>query len=343
LSRAPHLTLPRLVVVVGGAMAFCALAAALALSVGITGAEGARHLAFLDLRHALAGGTGNADAEVLRLSRLPRVIAGAIAGAGLAGAGATYQALLRNPLAEPYTLGVSSGASVGAVIAIRFALPGVSFFAFAGATASVLVIWRLARVGQSLPAATLLLAGVTLALLCSAATSVVQITSSFAEAYRILRWMMGGLDWIPYPDLGRGALLVALGLCVLIAISRDLNAMAAGPDAASSVGVNADRTMLIAFAAASLVVGAVISVAGPIGFVGLIVPHAIRAIGGPDHRVLLPASIFAGAGFVLLCDTVARTALSPTQLPVGVVTALIGGPFFLSLLVREKTRSRLWG
>ena len=304
-------------------------------------------LAWLDLGEALRAGTS--ASRVFFQARLPRVLAGALAGAGLAGAGVAFQSLLRNPLAEPYTLGVSSGASLGAAIAIRFGLlislgsTGIAVFAFAGAAASVLLVWRLARVGRSLPPATLLLAGVTLALVCSAASMLIQYTATFTESYRILRWMMGGLDWIPPADLLRAALVVAAGLAVLLVRARDLNALAAGADAAASVGVDAPRAMAVAYTAAALVVGAVVAGAGPIGFVGLVVPHAGRAIVGPDHRVLLPVCVLTGGAFVVVCDTIGRLVLAPAQLPVGVVTALLGGPFFLSLLVREKGRARLWG
>ena len=309
--------------------------------------DGRLVLGWLDLGEAFRQGTR--AHEIFFQGRLPRALAGAVAGAGLAGAGVAFQALLRNPLAEPYTLGVSSGASLGAALAIRFGLlmalgsTGVAVFAFAGAAASVVLVGRLARVGRSLPPATLLLAGVTLALVCSAASMLIQYTATFTESYRILRWMMGGLDWIPPADLGRAALVVAVGLVLLLARARDLNALAAGPDAAASVGVDAPRAMRVAYAAAALVVGAVVAVAGPIGFVGLVVPHALRALVGPDHRALMPVSILGGAAFVVVCDTLGRVVLAPAQLPVGVVTALLGGPFFLGMLVREKGRARLWG
>jgi iron complex transport system permease protein len=170
----------------------------------------------------------------------------------------------------------------------------------------------------------------------------VQYTASFQESYRIVRWMMGGLDWIPAAELARAAVVVGAGLLVLLYLARDLNALSAGAEAAASVGVRVELTVGLGYIAASLVVGAVIAFAGPIGFVGIIVPHALRAIIGPDHRALLPASMLAGGGFVMLADTGARTLLAPEQLPVGVVTALLGGPFFLFLLVSEKGRSRLW-
>jgi iron complex transport system permease protein len=342
-----RLTPARLITVLGAAFAVLALAFGLSLVVGVVSGTGGRHLELLDLGAALSG-TGPA-AEIFRLSRLPRALAATVAGAGLAAAGVTFQAVLRNPLAEPYTLGISSGAALGAVVAIRVGLDAtlgpsaVPLSAFAGSLASVALVWRLARVGSSRPPATLLLAGITLAFVCSAATMLVEYTASFAESYRILRWMMGGLDWIATGDLVRSAAVTGAGLVALVALARDFNALAAGSDAAASVGVHVQRVVAVAYIAASLVVGAVIAFAGPIGFVGIIVPHALRAIVGSDHRVLLPASILGGAAFVLVSDTVARSVLAPEQLPVGVVTALVGGPFFLGLLVTEKGRARLWG
>jgi iron complex transport system permease protein len=287
--------------------------------------------------------------NIFFLDRLPRVLAGAVVGAGLATAGCVFQAILRNPLAEPFTLGVSSGSSLAAVLAIRVGLDatflghsGIGVAALAGAMGTVYIVWRLGRVSAGHPPATLLLAGVTIAMFCSAASMLVQYTADFSEVYRIVRWMMGGLDWIDYGALARAATAILLGIAISLFLARDLNALSAGSDAAASVGVDVVRTSRLAFFISSLMVGAGIAIAGPIGFVGLIVPHALRAIMGPDHRYLIPTSAFVGGGLLVLCDTVARVALAPDQLPVGVVTALIGGPFFLYLLVGEKSRSRLW-
>jgi iron complex transport system permease protein len=334
----------------------CAVATAavclLSPLVGVETAQGNRHLALLDLRELLAGANGQDSLawQLFVLARLPRVLAGAVVGAGLAAAGCAFQALLRNPLAEPYTLGVSSGGSLAALLAIRLHLDdsplgssAISLAAVAGALAAVYVVWRLARVGRELPPATLLLAGVIIAVFCGAASMLVQYTATFSESYRFVRWMMGGLDWIHYGPVLKAALPTALGVTVLIVLSRDLNGLSAGADAAASVGINASRTTTLVFAAASVAVGAGIAVAGPIGFVGILVPHVLRGVTGPDHRLLMPACAVVGAGFVVACDTVARIILAPAQLPVGVVTALIGGPFFLYLIGSEKRRGRLWG
>ncbi len=285
------------------------------------------------------------DATIFWHVRLPRTLAAALVGAALAAAGCAFQAVLRNPLAEPFTLGVSSGASLAAVIAIRLGVAsvagtaGVGAAAVIGAVAAVALVWQLGRVGATLPPATLVLAGVTVSMFCGAAALVVQATADFAEMSRMLRWMMGGLEWTQLATVARALPPLVLGAAVLIWLGRDLNALAAGPEAAASVGVAVGRTQTLAFAAASLLVGTSIAIAGPIGFVGLIVPHALRATVGPDHRVLVPMSLLGGAALVVGCDTIARVL---GQLPVGVVTALAGGPFFLALLVRGKRSSALW-
>jgi iron complex transport system permease protein len=338
-----HLRGARLALSVGLAAVAAVLAIALALVIDFDVGRGSR-LRLNDLSWLL-----DPDTMLFRF-RLPRVLGGALVGAALAGAGAAFQAALRNPLAEPYALGVSSGASLAAFIAIELRVDqsvlgqsGVGLAALFGAGATVLLVWRLARVGSELPPATLLLAGITIALFCSAASMLVQYMAGFGETQRMVRWLMGGLDGLLFPSLSRTAPAVGLGLFLLLLLARDLNALSAGGDAAASVGVAPGRATASAFAVASLLVGAAIAMAGPIGFVGLMVPHATRALVGPDHRVLMPCAMLGGAAMLVLCDTLARVVLAPSELPVGVVTALLGGPFFLYLLLREKTRGRLWG
>lgn len=290
------------------------------------------------------------EAKIFWRLRLPRILGAAFVGAGLAGAGCAFQATLRNPLAEPYTLGVSAGAALAAVIAIRFGLDhtllgvsGVGFAALLGALATVYMVWRIATVGDQLPPATLLLAGITVAMFCGASTMVVQYTADVSEVYRMVRWMMGGLDGVLWKPLYFAGPATIIGLLILMALGRDFNALAAGADAAASLGVNPKRVVTIAFATCALLVGSGIAIAGPIGFVGLIVPHLIRALVGSDHRRLIPVSALAGAATLVLCDLLARTILFPAELPVGVLTALFGGPFFLALLIREKGSGALWG
>lgn len=333
-------------------LALCLLVALLiALLAPLVGVDphGTTALTLLDPAAIWAGPADSGlEARIFWLSRLPRVLAALLVGAGLAAAGCAFQALLRNPLAEPFTLGISSGSALAAVIAIRLGLDsalgssGVGIAALAGAGATVLVVWKLSRVGDALPPATMLLAGITISMFCAAGSLLVQYTADFSEIARMLRWMMGGLDWIAYERLLRAAVPVAVGLMIMLMLARSLNALSAGPDAAASLGVDATRATTIGFVTASLLVGAGIALAGPIGFVGLIVPHALRALVGPDHRVLMPASMLLGGTLLVLCDTLARVVLAPDQLPVGVVTALLGGPFFLLILVREKRRGRIW-
>jgi iron complex transport system permease protein len=283
----------------------------------------------------------NTDAQIFFVTRLPRVLAAALVGGTLAAAGAVFQGLLRNPLATPYTLGISAGASLGAMIAITFGavLPvgGVATASLGGALIAVLVVYALAAARhRGLSTTVLLLAGVTLNAFFSALILFVQYMSDFAETFRALRWLMGNLDVPSY-----GPIVVALPL-VLVAftgfawLARPLNLLSLGAAAAGARGLPVERAQRIAFFSASLATGASVSVAGPIGFVGIIVPHLVRLIVGADHRLVLPASAFFGAAFLIACDAVARTVLAPLELPVGVITAVIGGPFFLWLLIRSR-------
>ncbi len=295
-----------------------------------------------------AYGTDSPDHPILWV-RLPRLYASLITGAALAGAGCALQALLRNPLAEPFTLGISSGSSLAAVLAIRFGAESafghgaIGVAALLGAAGTMAVVWQLGRIGKQLPPATLVLAGVTIAMFCASASVLIQYTSDFAEVSHMLSWMLGGLEsvrlvWVEYASVPIG-----IGLVVLVAYARELNALAAGPEAAASVGVAVGRTQTVIFACASLLVGCAIAVAGPIGFVGLIVPHALRALLGPDHRILLPASMLGGAAVLTICDTLARTVIPLNHLPTGAVTAVLGALFFLGILFGQKRRAALWG
>jgi len=344
-GRSKRLTAQRLVVALLVCLAVTALVALVAPLVGVSFGRGGRALELLGLG---AFDAGTPEHQILWV-RIPRVLASLLVGGALAGAGCALQALLRNPLAEPFTLGISSGSSLAAVLAIRLGVEGalggagVGAAALAGAIATLLVVWRLAQIGKQLPPATLVLAGVTMSMFCSAASVLVQYTSDFTEVSRMLRWMMGGLDSMQLSAVGYATAPILGGLAILIAFARELNALAAGPEAAASVGVAVARTQAVVFIVSSLLVGAAIALAGPIGFIGLIVPHALRAVIGPDHRVLIPASVFGGAVLLTLCDTLARTVTAPAQLPTGAVTAVLGGPFFVLILVGQKRRAALWG
>jgi iron complex transport system permease protein len=343
-AKARRLTPVRFVVTLGVCAVIAGLVVAIAPLLTVTADASGRHLGLIDLDDPQGW-------AIYLDGRLPRALTALVMGGALAAAGAAFQALLRNPLAEPFTLGVSSGSSLAAVIAIRFGLGGalggygVNVAALIGALATVYLVWQLGRVGSNLPPATLLLAGITLTMFCSAASMLVHYTADFTESRHMVEWMMGGLtDVWGWGDLERAVIPIGLGIVVMVSVGRGLNALAGGVEAAASVGVSTGRIQTVVFGVASMLVGACIALAGPIGFVGLMVPHAVRAVIGPDHRLLIPASILIGGAFLLVCDTIARLALQPqTQIPVGVVTALLGGPFFVMLLLRQKRRGELWG
>jgi len=282
--------------------------------------------------------------------RLPRVVMAGLVGASLAMVGAALQALFRNPLADPFTLGVSGGASLGASVAIAFGLglnlvgvPFIFIAAFVGASLSVLLVYRLARSGGGtmLPGA-LLLAGVVLNLSASAGVLVIQYLASYGRALQILRWLIGSLDVVGFDLIWKMLVFLIPGWLVLVAHARDLHLLATGEsDSAASLGVDVRRTERMVFLASSLIVAVTVSVGGAIGFVGLIVPHAARLIFGQDVRVLLPASFLLGAAFLILADTLARVLISPGELPVGAITALLGGPVFLLLLRKQQRYSAM--
>ena len=286
----------------------------------------------------------NPDAQIFFIARLPRTLAGAAVGALLASAGVVFQGLLRNPLATPFTLGVSAGAALGAMLAITFnwsmaalGISAVPAASFAGSLLAVGVVYLLARArNRGLSTMVLLLAGVTLNAFLSALILFVQYFADFADTYRTLRWLMGDLDISSYQPL-LAALPLGLGSAAVFAwLARPLNLLALGTDSAESRGLNVSAAQRTAFISASLATGAAVSVGGPIGFIGIIIPHLVRLIVGPDHRLVLPAAALFGAAFLVGCDVLARTLLAPIELPVGIITAIIGGPFFLWLLIRNR-------
>jgi iron complex transport system permease protein len=285
----------------------------------------------------------NVDAQIFFVARLPRTLAGALVGAALASSGVVFQGLLRNPLATPFTLGVSAGAALGAMLAITFdwslgiaGLSAVPAAAFVGAAGAVAIVYALARARhRGLSTDVLLLAGVTLNSFFSALILCVQYFSDFADAYRTLRWLMGDLDVSSYRPILMALPLVAVSFGTFAWLARALNLLSIGTDSAETRGLDTARAQRRAFFAASLATGAAVSVGGPVGFVGIIVPHLVRLLVGSDHRVVLPAAALFGAAFLVGCDVLARTLLSPVEVPVGVITALLGGPFFLWLLVRR--------
>jgi len=286
----------------------------------------------------------NPDAQIFFIARLPRTLAGALVGSMLASAGVVFQGLLRNPLATPFTLGVSAGAALGAMLAITFgwsftvagmgAAPAASFIGSVGAVA---IVYALARARhRGLSTNVLLLAGVTMNAFFSALILFVQYFADFSQTYRILHWLMGDLDISSYEPVITALPFVLVSLAVFAWLARPLNLLSLGIESAGTRGLNVATAQRAAFLSASLATGAAVSVGGPIGFIGIVVPHLVRLIVGPDHRLVLPASALFGAAFLIGCDVAARTVMSPVELPVGVITALVGGPFFLWLLVRKR-------
>ncbi|MGQ0734391.1 MAG: FecCD family ABC transporter permease [Acidobacteriota bacterium] len=290
----------------------------------------------------------NVDAQIFFVARLPRVLAGALVGSALAAAGVVLQALLRNPLATPFTLGVSSGAALGAMLAIAVRLDATALggaavptASLAGSLVATTIVYLLAtRVSGGLSTNVLLLAGVTLNSFFSAVITFVQYLVDFADWYRTARWLMGNLDVSSFNPIVATVPLLAGSFVLFALLPRSLNLLTLGEDIAASRGVDVGRAQRIAFLSASLATGAAVSLAGPIGFIGIVVPHLVRLLVGADHRLVLPAATLFGAAFLVLCDLIARTVMAPIELPVGIVTAMIGGPFFLWLLVRSVDYAR---
>jgi iron complex transport system permease protein len=285
----------------------------------------------------------NIDAQIFFIARLPRVLAGALVGSTLAAAGVILQALLRNPLATPFTLGVSAGAALGSMLAIAFQLDigfmgatSVPIASFTGSLVATAVVYFLAtRVHGGLSTNVILLAGVTMNSFFSAIITFVQYLIDFADWYRTARWLLGNLDVSSFGPILATTPLLLLSFGMFALLPRALNLLTLGDDIASARGVDVARVQRIAFVSSSLATGAAVSLAGPIGFIGIVVPHLVRLMVGSDHRVVLPAATLFGASFLVMCDLIARTVMAPIELPVGIVTAMIGGPFFLWLLVRK--------
>lgn len=289
----------------------------------------------------LGAGQRNIDYEIFFRIRLPRVILAALVGAALACSGAVFQAILRNPLADPYILGISSGAGLGVMIAV---VTGVSWgflgggpiaiFAFTGALITVWLVWYVGRTAGKSQTTALLLAGVVINAFFSA---LIMFITSIARGHQIrttIYWLMGNITEKEPPVLWVSGFCIIAGIAVLCSIGQKLNAMTLGKAEAQGLGINTERTKLISFGISAFITSVAVALSGLIGFVGLIVPHGVRLLFGPDHRRLLALSAVSGAGFVVLADTLSRTVLPNEQLPVGVITAIAGGPFFLIMLAR---------
>jgi iron complex transport system permease protein len=333
-----------------GALALAVVATALLalawgsvrIPVGTTARIVAAHLPLVGPHLGITADWSAATATIILAIRLPRVLLAGLVGAALALAGATYQGLFRNPLADPYLIGVASGAALGATASLVLGLPAglysaglTQWCAFAGALLAVGAVYGLARVGGATPLTTLLLAGVAIGALASAATSFLMFWRG-DQLLAIYGWLLGGFTLASWSRVWLLAGYVALGAALLLPAGRLLNALQLGEEGAQALGIDVERLKVGLIVAATLVTAAAVSVSGLIGFVGLIVPHAIRLLWGGDYRTLLPLSALGGALFLIVADGLARTVVAPGELPVGILTALCGAPFFLYLLRRSK-------
>ena len=312
---------------------------ALAIVLGVR--FGSVSLTTADVLGALVGGGDEVTRDIVLRYRLPRVVLGLLVGGGLALAGATFQALLRNPLAEPYILGVSGGASVGAVlvIAMGWATTGswvLPLAAFAGAVLAIVMVFGVATsTGHAMDVRVLLLAGVVVAAFFSAIITLILSVSSAQTVQGAVLWMMGSLASATWRSVVLAAAYTLPTAVLLMTFARPLNLMAIGEETAAYLGADVERVKRVALLVAALLTASGVAVAGVIGFVGLVVPHAVRLVIGSDHRTLLPFSFLAGGAFLTLADLVARMALAPVEIPIGVITAFVGVPFFLLLLRRS--------
>jgi len=290
-------------------------------------------------------GTSDIARTILLQVRLPRILLGFLVGCSLASVGVALQALLRNPLADPYVLGVSSGAALGAAVGILFGV-GTTFLAetalpacgFAGGLVALVVIYRMAATYGQLPIHSLLLTGVILNAIFSALIMFITSILDPNRSYGMMAWLMGTLTAPTYSSLVGLMIYLSIGLFLLFSQMRVLNILALGEESARTLGIDTEQAKRSLFVLTALVTGAVVSVSGMIGFIGMVVPHAVRLAIGADHRLLLPASALVGGTFLMGADTVARTLIAPTEIPVGIITALAGGPFFVYLLLWRKDR-----
>jgi iron complex transport system permease protein len=327
--------------------------AAIALALALSCLVGAQRVS---IARALAG--EEPDRAILLGLRLPRAVLAAVVGCALAAAGTALQALLRNPLAEPFVLGVSGGAALGgtivllaATLAARLfvplgdvlgAAPPVAAGAIAGAAGATLLVFALGRVGGRLVPEAALLVGIVFNAFAAAVITLLKVLVAPEQAARLLYWLMGAIGYETGTTLVTGALCVGAAVAVLVLLSARLNLLALGDDEAAALGVNVGRARATVLLAASAATGAAVALSGMVGFVGLIVPHAARRVLGPDHRLLVPASALFGAAFLVIADALARLAFLPlgTEPPVGALTAFLGGPLFLWLLRRAERRER---
>jgi len=278
--------------------------------------------------------------------RLPRIILAFIVGAGLAVAGSVFQAIIRNPMVDPYIIGISAGAGTGVMVALFLGieisvlnLSSIPVFAFIGAVSTVFIVYQLAKVGKKLPVLTFLLAGVAMSFILNSVMSFLMVLRT-ENLQQLVYWLMGSLAGSSWLDIQMVLPYFLAALAVIVFYLKDLNILLLGEESAAHLGLNVERTKIILLGSASLITASVVSVSGSIGFIGLVVPHITRMIIGPDHRKLIPLTALFGGGFLLVADTAARTIMAPMELPVGIITALAGGPYFIHLL-RNKSKN-IW-
>jgi len=303
---------------------------------------GSERLSWSHVQSALSSHPHHVDADIFFQLRIPRVILSFLVGGALAMAGSALQVVFRNPLAEPFILGIAGGGAVGAATAISIPalsvqvgpFSSVQFFSLIGCIACIGAIYRLVTSSLGVSMSTVLLAGVTINILCGATILLVRYLVSPHLLVAMDRWMMGGLDVVGYRELSALLPLLLPGLALLLFQGVALNHLAFGEEMATGHGVNVAAVQRFVLLGTGLATAAAVSLAGPIGFVGLIVPHAVRRLSGSDHRLVLPASFLLGGTFLTLCDLFARTVVAPTEMPVGIVTAILGGPVFLRILLK---------
>ncbi len=347
-QRGAILTFQRWLTIIGGLAAASLALCVLCVQFGATrieiGTVAVTLMQMLTVGDRDVAGLGPAAVIMMQI-RLPRILVGFLVGGSLASVGVALQAMLRNPLADPYVLGVSSGAAMGVSLALLFGIgtvmalvPALPLFGFVGGLLSLVVIYQLAQSKGRLPIQSLILAGV---ILNAILTAFIMFITSIMEPNRssgLMAWLMGSLTAPGYAGLAVFAAYAVGGMAILMQKAQTLNVLTLGEETARSLGVETERAKKQLFALTAFLTGAVVSISGMIGFVGMVVPHAVRMLVGSDHRLLLPASALVGGMFLVLSDTIARTILAPAEIPVGIVTALAGGPFFLYLLLWRKDR-----
>lgn len=309
---------------------------------------GSSDIAVSDILSFISGGSeiDSASRLILEEIRLPRIILSFIVGAGLAAAGTVFQGVIRNPMVDPYIIGISAGAGTGVMLALLlgieiavFNLNSIPVFAFLGAILTVFVVYQLARVGGKLPVLTFLLAGVAMSFILNSIMSFLMVIRT-ENLQQIVYWLMGSMAGSTWADIKMILPYFTAALLIIIYYLKDLNIILLGEESAVHLGVEVEKVKIILLGAASLITASVVSVSGSIGFIGLVVPHIARLIIGPDHRKLFPLAVILGGSFLLITDSIARTIMAPLELPVGIITALAGGPYFIYLL-RTKTKD-IW-